>query len=103
MSSSAGLNRSMKCRRTLYTCRGAASSMVWTAGVQKAHYDAARIGGVGSSDDQPELFHASQLMGESALLPLQQPAQFLRRQTSRRVLGEHGEDLVVGIGHSGVL
>ena len=71
--------------------------MVWTAGGQKAHYDAARIGGVGSSDDQPELFHASQLMGESALLPLHEGAQFLRGHTARGVPREHGQDLVVGI------
>ena len=38
-----------------------------------------------------------------ALLPLQQSAQFLRGHAARRVLREHREDLVVGLGQPGVL
>jgi hypothetical protein len=73
------------------------------SGGQEADHGAAGIGGVGLADDQPLLLHAPGLVGEPALLPLQQSAQFLRGHTARRVLREHREDLVVGLGQPGVL
>ena len=42
------------------------------SGGQQAEHDAAGIGGVGFAVDQPLLLHAPDLVGEPALLPLQQ-------------------------------
>ena len=72
------------------------------SGGQEADHDAAGIGGVGFANDQPLLLHAPGLVGQSALLPLEQRAKLLRRHSAGGVLREHGEDLVVGLGESGV-
>ena len=73
------------------------------SGGQKADPGAAAVGGVGFADDQPSLGHAPDLVGEPALLPLHEGAQFLRGHMARGVLREHGQDLVVGLGQPGVL
>jgi hypothetical protein len=76
-SSSAGVNRSMKCRRTLCTL-GRCVLDGAAAGGQKADHGAAAVGGVGFAADQPLLLHTPDLVGEPALLPLQEGTQFLR-------------------------
>jgi hypothetical protein len=64
---------------------------------------AAGVGGVGLAGEQPSLLHAPDLVGEPALLPLHEGAQFLRGHLARGVFGEHGQDLVVGVGQPAVL
>jgi hypothetical protein len=73
------------------------------SGGQKADHGAAGISGVGFADDQPSLLHAADLVGESALLPLQQGAQFLRGHSLGRVFREHRKDFVVRLAQSGIL
>ena len=73
------------------------------AGGQEADHGAAAVGGVGFADDQALFLHAPDLVGEPALLPLQEGTQFLRGHMARGMPREHCEDLVVGPGQSGVL
>ena len=73
------------------------------SGGQQADHGAAAVGGVGLAGDQASFLHAPDLVGEPALLPLHEGAQFLRGHVAGGVPGEHGQDLVVGVGQSGVL
>jgi hypothetical protein len=79
MPSSAGLNRSMKCRRTLCTL-GRCDLDGAAPGRQEADDDAAGIGGIGFAADQPEVPRAPDLVGEPALrVPEGPPGALLAR------------------------
>jgi hypothetical protein len=55
-------------------------------GGQEADHGAAAIGGVGFAGDQLLLLQVPDLVGEPALLPLQQGGQFARRNVARGML-----------------
>jgi DNA-binding transcriptional LysR family regulator len=72
-------------------------------GGQEADHGAAAVGGVGFAGDQPLLFQVPDLVGEPALLPLQQGAHLPRGHAARGVLRQHREEFVVGRRQPGIL
>src|SRR3954468_25060574 len=58
--------------------------------------------GAGVAANVASLLHASDVVGQAALLPLQLVTELTSPNGAVRCLGEDGEDLVVGDGHGGV-
>jgi hypothetical protein len=78
MSSSAGLNRPMKMPADVVHVLGRCDLDGAAPGRQETDDDAAGIGGIGFTADQPEVNRAPDLVGEPDLLPPQRDIQFLR-------------------------
>src|SRR4051812_22555308 len=54
------------------------------------------VGETSVAGDQAPILHPAQVLGQAALLPVQQTAEFERPQSALGCLREMGEDLVVG-------
>ena len=58
------------------------------------------IGQAPRPGDQVTVLHPAQVLGQAALLPVQQSAELVRPQPAVGCFGEMGQDLVVGLGQT---
>src|ERR1700761_4058509 len=70
------------------------------AGRQQADQGAAGVVGIGLAADQPVLLHATQLVGETALLPAQRVTEVAGGHAVAVERREHRKDLVVSPGQT---